>query len=101
MVKLHQYRSEQMEKKRWRITQLYNQFFNESSSQLYQLHQKLDKLVMKIYGFSEEDDILERLLELNLELAEKEKREDMVKIDPSLIPLKKGYLKLMMSKGSL
>ncbi|MCZ2207970.1 type IIL restriction-modification enzyme MmeI, partial [Cylindrospermopsis raciborskii] len=43
---LHEYRSQQMEKKQWGITKLYNQFFNEPSSQQYQLHQKLDKLVM-------------------------------------------------------
>jgi hypothetical protein len=62
-----------MEKKQWGITQLYNKFFNEPSSQLYKLHAKLDQLVMQAYGFSPDDDILERLLTLNLELAEKEK----------------------------
>jgi SAM-dependent methyltransferase len=70
---LHDYRTEQMEKKQWGITQLYNKFFNEPSSQLYKLHAKLDQLVMQAYGFSPDDDILERLLTLNLELAEKEK----------------------------
>ena len=71
---LHEYRSQQMEKKQWGITKLYNQFFNEPSSQLYQIHQKLDKLVMEAYHFQADDDILEKLLTLNLELAEKEKR---------------------------
>ncbi|TRU90883.1 MAG: class I SAM-dependent DNA methyltransferase [Microcystis novacekii Mn_MB_F_20050700_S1D] len=69
---LHEYRSQQMEKKQWGITKLYNQFFNEPSSQLYQLHQKLDKLVMEAYHFQADEDILEKLLTLNLELAEKE-----------------------------
>ena len=75
---LHEYRSQQMEKKQWGITKLYNQFFNEPSSQLYQLHQKLDKLVMEAYHFQTDDDILEKLLTLNLELAEKEKRGETV-----------------------
>ncbi|MGB5962878.1 MAG: DNA methyltransferase [Coleofasciculaceae cyanobacterium] len=71
---LHDYRTEQMEKKQWGITQLYNQFFHEPSSQLFKLHAKLDQLVMQAYEFKSDDDILAKLLELNLELAEKEKR---------------------------
>jgi hypothetical protein len=75
---LHKYRTEQMEKKQWGITQLYNQFFHEPSSQLFKLHAKLDQLVMQAYGFNPDDDILAKLLELNLELAEKEKRGEVV-----------------------
>ncbi|MEA5575513.1 DNA methyltransferase [Anabaena sp. UHCC 0451] len=71
---LHQYRTQQMEIKQWGITTLYNKFFNEPSSQLYKLHQQLDKLVMTAYNFQPNDDILEKLLILNLELAEKEKQ---------------------------
>ncbi len=71
---LHRYRTQQMEAKQWGITTLYNKFFNEPTSQLYKLHEQLDKLVMQAYGFNSSDDILEKLLELNLELAEKEKR---------------------------
>ncbi|MFM6846346.1 MAG: type IIL restriction-modification enzyme MmeI, partial [Dolichospermum sp.] len=71
---LHEYRSQQMETKQWGITTLYNKFFTEPSSQLYKLHQQLDKLVMSVYQFNPEDDILEKLLTLNLELAEKEKQ---------------------------
>ncbi|PAX54169.1 DNA methyltransferase [Brunnivagina elsteri] len=75
---LHQYRSEQMETKQWGITALYNAFFHEPSSKLYKLHAELDKLAMRAYGFKESDDILEKLLELNLELAEKEKRGESI-----------------------
>ncbi|MDB9466338.1 DNA methyltransferase [Dolichospermum circinale] len=71
---LNEHRSQQMETKQWGITTLYNKFFTEPSSQLYKLHQQLDKLVMSAYQFNPEDDILERLLLLNLELAEKEKQ---------------------------
>lgn len=62
-----------MQTKQWGITALYNTFFNEPSSQLYKLHKQLDELVIQAYGFNKSDDILEKLLELNLELAEKEK----------------------------
>ncbi|MBW4567620.1 MAG: N-6 DNA methylase [Tolypothrix carrinoi HA7290-LM1] len=71
---LHQYRTQQMSAKQWGITTLYNKFFNEPTSQLYKLHEQLDKLVMQAYDFNPNDDILEKLLELNLELAEKEKQ---------------------------
>ncbi|MBD2090022.1 hypothetical protein H6F67_09170 [Microcoleus sp. FACHB-1515] len=62
-----------MEKKQWGITKLYNEYFAESTSQLFKLHARLDRLVLQAYGFSASDDILEKLLTLNLELAEKEK----------------------------
>ncbi|WP_414542490.1 DNA methyltransferase [Nostoc sp. CCY0012] len=75
---LHQYRTQQMESKQWGITTLYNKFFNEPSSQLYKLHEQLDKLVMQAYKFKSNDDILEKLLTLNLELAEKEKQGETV-----------------------
>ena len=75
---LHQYRSEQMEAKQWGITTLYNAFFDEPSSKLYKLHAELDKFVMQAYHFKEKDDILEKLLELNLELAEKEKQGESI-----------------------
>ncbi len=68
MVHLHEYRSEQMLAKQWGITQLYNQFFYEQSSKLAKLHQELDNLVMQVYGFQESDDILAKLLEMNLGL---------------------------------
>ena len=78
MIKLHEYRTEQMEKKQWGITQLYNNFFTESSSQLYKLHQQLDKLAMEAYEFNPDDDLLEKLLKLNLQLAEKEERGEKI-----------------------
>jgi len=74
MQELHQYRSQQMESKQWGITKLYNSYFHEPASQLYKLHAKLDKLVMQAYGFSEDDDILSKLLELNMQLGDREKQ---------------------------
>ena len=74
MQELHQYRSQQMEKKQYGITKLYNELFHEPASQLYKLHAKLDKLVVQAYGFSEDDDILSKLLELNMQLGDREKQ---------------------------
>ena len=73
MQELHQYRTEQMERKQWGITKLYNEYFHEPASQLYKLHAKLDKLVMQLYGFSDSDDLLEKLLQLNQAIAAQEK----------------------------
>jgi hypothetical protein len=71
---LHQYRAEQIETKQWSITKLYNEYFYESASQLFKLHAQLDRLVMEAYDFKKEDDILTKLLALNLELADQEKQ---------------------------
>lgn len=67
-----------MSKKQWGITKLYNEYFHEPASKLYQLHQQLDKLVMQAYNFKADDNILEKLLELNLELAAKERQGEKV-----------------------
>jgi len=75
---LHDYRSIQMERKQWGITKLYNAYFHEPTSQLYKLHAKLDAIVLQAYSFKPDDDLLEKLLTLNLELAEKEKRGEAV-----------------------
>ena len=68
------YCTQQMLTKQWGLTQLYNKFFEEPTSQLFKLHAQLDRPVMPAYGFIDSDDILAKVLELNLELAEKEKR---------------------------
>ncbi len=52
--------------------------FDEPASQLYKLHKQLDALVLQAYGFSPDDDLLEKLLTLNLELAEKEKNGEAI-----------------------
>ncbi|MBC7970705.1 MAG: hypothetical protein H7Z11_11375 [Verrucomicrobia bacterium] len=67
-----------MERKQWGITKLYNEYFHEPTSQLYKLHAKLDALVLQAYRFTADDDLLEKLLALNLELAAKEKRGEAV-----------------------
>ncbi len=67
-----------MSAKQWGITQLYNKFFEEPTSQLFKLDAKLDREVMQAYGLTDSDDILAKVLELNRELAEKEKRGEPV-----------------------
>jgi hypothetical protein len=42
------------------------------------LHAELNAIVLQAYGFTANDDLLEKLLTLNLELAEKEKRGEAV-----------------------
>lgn len=59
-------------------TTLYNAYFDEPASQLHKLHNHLNDIVAEAYGFNDSDDILERLLERNLELADKEKRGEAV-----------------------
>ncbi|NES81259.1 MAG: class I SAM-dependent DNA methyltransferase [Moorea sp. SIO2B7] len=73
---LHQYRTQRMNAEEWGITQLYNHEFEDQNSQLYQLHYQLDQLVMQAYDFNSEDNILEKLLELNFSLAAKEKQSE-------------------------
>ena len=77
-LELHQYRSDQMQQKQWGITKLYNAYFHEPASHLYKLHKQLDALVLQAYGFAPTDDLLEKLLELNLDLAAKEQRGEPV-----------------------
>ena len=78
MQDLHEYRSEIMEKRGWGITKLYNEYFHEPASRLYKLHHQLDTLALKAYGFKTSDNILEKLLTLNLELAKIEKNGESI-----------------------
>ena len=54
------------------ITDIYNNYFDEPSI-LRKLHNKLDNLVLIAYGFSNKDDILQKLLELNFDLLKKKR----------------------------
>ena len=72
MTALNDYRNEMMVAKNWGITDLYNAYFHEAASQLAKLHRGLDALVLKTYGWKASEDILSNLLDLNLELAERE-----------------------------
>jgi hypothetical protein len=70
-LQLHEYRTEQMEKRQWGITDLYNEFFDEPASQLAKLHRQIDTLVFEAYEIESDRDPLTFLLELNAILAGK------------------------------
>jgi hypothetical protein len=72
MTTLNDYRNEVMVAKNSGITDLYNAYFDEPASRLAKLHQALDALVLKAYGWKASEDILSNLLDLNLELADLE-----------------------------
>ena len=72
MTTLNDYRNEVMVARNWGITDLYNAYFHEPASQLAKLHRALDTLVLKAYGWKASEDILSNLLDLNMELAERE-----------------------------
>jgi hypothetical protein len=72
MTLLNDYRNDLMVARNWGITDLYNAYYNEPASQLAKHHQALDVLVLKAYGWKGSEDILSNLLDLNLELAERE-----------------------------
>ena len=69
---LNEYRDQWMTEAEKGITDLYNRYFEEPASKLRQLHNLLDKLVLSLYGWKSEEDILSNLLELNRELAARE-----------------------------
>ena len=75
---LNQYRKNLMIDKGQGITDIYNNYFDEPTSILRKLHNKLDNLVLIAYGFSNKDDILQKLLELNFDLSKKEKNKEKV-----------------------
>ena len=72
MVELNDYRNAWMVEKQSGITNLYNRYYDEPASKLSQLHRALDAQVLKAYGWSADEDLLSNLLDLNLELAERE-----------------------------
>ena len=49
-------------------------YFHKPNRQLHKLHKQLDAIVLLAYGFAPTDDLLEKLLALNLDLAAKEQR---------------------------
>lgn len=72
MVELNNYRNSWMVEHQTGITDLYNRYFDEPASRLRKLHDALDDLVLKAYGWGPKDHVLANLLDLNLELAELE-----------------------------
>ena len=72
MTDLNDYRNAWMTEKQSGITDLYNRYYEEPASKLSKLHGALDTQVLKAYGWSSDEDLLSNLLDLNLEVAERE-----------------------------
>jgi SAM-dependent methyltransferase len=61
MIELNDYRNGWMVEQQKGITEIYNRYFNEPASKLRKLHDALDALVLKAYGWSGKDDVLVNL----------------------------------------
>ena len=72
MSELNDFRNTWMIEKQSGITDLYNRYYEEPASKLSQMHRALDNQVLKAYGWTGDEDLLSNLLDLNLELAERE-----------------------------
>lgn len=74
MTELETYRMTEMQTRQWGITKLYNAFFEEPASKLYQLHRKLDEAVCNAYGWKYDPDknYNEDLFYLNQRLYQQE-----------------------------
>jgi hypothetical protein len=72
--RLDDFRLEIMKEKNYGITKLYNEFFNEPTSQLFTLHRELDDVVCRVYGWKWDPNknYNEQLYNLNQELWQKE-----------------------------
>jgi len=71
MTELEKFRVDLAIERNKKITDIYNEFYNEPTSQLYKLHKKLDKAVVAAYGWKYVDgeDYKQKLFELNIELT--------------------------------
>jgi hypothetical protein len=73
-VALRALRREIMTRHSWSLRELYRTLDTPGTNRLRSAHESLDKAVREAYGMKPKDDILEFLLKLNLELAERESR---------------------------
>ena len=56
------------------LRDLYRLLEQPGTNPIKDLHVALDKAVMEAYGFTDKEDILKQLLQLNLQVADKESR---------------------------
>ena len=71
MTELEKFRVDLAISREKKITDIYNEFYLEPTSQLYKLHRKLDKAVAESYGWKyvEGEDYKQKLFDLNRELT--------------------------------
>jgi hypothetical protein len=78
--KLRDKRNEIINKSELTLREIYQLMEKGGKFPLRDLHDKLDNAVIEAYGFDKNKDILEQLLNLNLELAEKEKNNIKIQV---------------------
>ena len=71
---LRDFRAATMERLGWSLRELYRSLDVPGDNPLKDHHAALDSAVLDAYGISPDEDILAALLDLNLELAERERR---------------------------
>ncbi|WP_420576737.1 DNA methyltransferase [Ekhidna sp.] len=75
---LHQTRSKYLKDYNMTLRDLYRLLEKPGKNAIKDLHAALDKAVMEAYGFDPKKDLLQQLLDLNLEVAEKESKDETV-----------------------
>ncbi len=74
MQELDEYRILTMKERKYGITKLYNEFFNEPNSRIYKLHEKLNIACCELYGWKYKADknYNEELFNLNMKMHKEE-----------------------------
>ena len=91
---LRKARTKALQDHSYTLRDLYRVLEQPGKNHLRDLHTALDKEVMNAYGFNEHDDILTKLLELNLQVSSNEKENNPVQSPglPDFIRNKEDYI---------
>lgn len=92
MKNLDNFRMKTMKEKDYGITKLYNEFFNEPTSQLFKFHRELDEAVAKVYGWKLDPtkNYDEELYNLNQKLWEQEQPQMELKAESKVEKKRRG-----------
>lgn len=77
-MKLHLERSKTLKENKMSLRDLYRLLEQPGKNRIKDLHTALDQAVLEAYGFEEKRDVLAQLLQLNLQVAAKEEKEEAV-----------------------
>jgi len=93
-VKLRDYRNEMIEQNQLTLRTLYKNLESGGKNKLRDLQTELDSAVIEAYGFDSNKDLLQQLLDLNLEIAAKEKQNQKVQAPglPDFVKNKKQFV---------
>lgn len=72
MTELEEFRNQLAISQEAKMTDIYNEFYKEPTSQLYKLHRKLDRAVAESYGwkYRDSEDYKQKLFDMNRELTD-------------------------------